>query len=47
MHSFESHRHYQIVEKAIQFITKQAAIDALQNTSNLLEASQTLGLSGT
>jgi AraC family transcriptional regulator of adaptative response/methylated-DNA-[protein]-cysteine methyltransferase len=90
MHSFESHRHYQIVEKAIQFInrnfdkqptlvdiansvhmsehhlqrvfsqwagvspkrflqfiTKQAAIDALQKTSNLLEASQTVGLSGT
>jgi len=90
MQSFESHRHYQVVEKAIafinnnfdkqptlidianavhmsehhlqrvfsqwagvspkrflQFITKQAAIDALRNTSSLLEASHTIGLSST
>jgi len=89
MDNLESHRHYQIVEKAIlfinnnfdkqptlldiaasvhmsehhlqrvfsqwagispkrflQFITKQAALDALQSTKNLLEASQTIGLSG-
>lgn len=89
MDNLESHRHYQIVEKAIQFInknfdkqpalidiaasvhmsehhlqrvfsqwagispkrflqfiTKQAALDALQSTNNLLEASYTIGLSG-
>ncbi len=89
MDNLESHRHYQIVEKAIQFInrnydkqptlidiaaavhmsehhlqrvfsqwagispkrflqfiTKQAALDALQSTNNLLEASHTIGLSG-
>ena len=89
MDNLESHRHYQIVEKAIlfinnnfdkqptlldiaasvhmsehhlqrvfsqwagispkrflQFITKQAALDALQSTKNLLEASHTIGLSG-
>ncbi|HBY85533.1 MAG TPA: 6-O-methylguanine DNA methyltransferase [Colwellia sp.] len=89
MDNIESHRHYQIVEKAIlfinnnfdkqptlldiaasvhmsehhlqrvfsqwagispkrflQFITKQAALDALQSTKNLLEASHTIGLSG-
>lgn len=89
MDNVESHRHYQIVEKAIQFIntnfdkqptlldiagsvhmsehhlqrvfsqwagispkrflqfiTKQAALAALQNTNNLLEASHSIGLSG-
>ncbi|KGJ86594.1 methylated-DNA--[protein]-cysteine S-methyltransferase [Colwellia psychrerythraea] len=89
MDNLESHRHYQIVEKAIrfinknfnkqptlldiaasvhmsehhlqrvfsqwagispkrflQFITKQAALDALQRTNSLLEASHTIGLSG-
>jgi AraC family transcriptional regulator of adaptative response/methylated-DNA-[protein]-cysteine methyltransferase len=89
MDNLEAHRHYQIVEKAIQFIntnfdkqptlldiagsvhmsehhlqrvfsqwagilpkrflqfiTKQAALDALQNTNNLLEASHSIGLSG-
>jgi len=89
MDNVESHRHYQIVEKAIQFInknfdkqptlidiaasvhmsehhlqrvfsqwagispkrflqfiTKQAALGALQSTNNLLEASHTIGLSG-
>ncbi len=34
-------------KRFLQFITKQAAIDALQHTSNLLEASQSIGLSGT
>ncbi len=34
-------------KRFLQFITKQAAIEALQNTSNLLEASQSVGLSGT
>ncbi|WDD99689.1 bifunctional helix-turn-helix domain-containing protein/methylated-DNA--[protein]-cysteine S-methyltransferase [Thalassomonas actiniarum] len=34
-------------KRFLQFITKQAAIDALKNTSNLIEASQSLGLSGT
>jgi AraC family transcriptional regulator of adaptative response/methylated-DNA-[protein]-cysteine methyltransferase len=34
-------------KRFLQFITKQAALDALQNTNNLLEASHTLGLSGT
>ncbi|WDE04773.1 methylated-DNA--[protein]-cysteine S-methyltransferase [Thalassomonas viridans] len=34
-------------KRFLQCITKQAAIDALKNTSNLIEASQSLGLSGT
>ncbi len=33
-------------KRFLQFVTKQAAIDALKNTSNLIEASHNLGLSG-
>ena len=33
-------------KRFLQFITKQAALDALQNTNNLLEASHSIGLSG-
>lgn len=34
-------------KRFLQFVTKQAALDALKKTDNLIEASQYLGLSGT
>ena len=34
-------------KRFLQFVTKQAAMDALRDTSNLIEASHNVGLSGT